>query len=126
MTDFGRTLWLYMQDRTGGEINRTELAEMLSDVGFEVDPANVSAWMNGDRMPPPGLPYYSALALDLDDEKRCELAWAYLRTYKDRIKGRGGKKGPDADKARDIERQRSSEVEGASQEERRDARDRRA
>jgi hypothetical protein len=88
MTEFGRTLWRLMQDHPDGEINRTELAERLTNVGFKAEPANVSGWLNGDRMPPPGFVYYSALALDLNDEQRCEVTWSYLKQYRDNVKGR--------------------------------------
>lgn len=88
MTDFGRTLWQMMQEHPEGEINRTELAERLTNIGFKAEPANVSGWLNGDRMPPPGFVYYSALALDLDDEQRCTATWAYLKQYRDNVKGR--------------------------------------
>lgn len=88
MTEFGRTLWRYMQDHPEGEINRTELAERLTNIGFKAEPANVSAWMNGDRMPPPGFVYYSALALDLNEEQRYDVAWSYLKQYRDNVKGR--------------------------------------
>jgi hypothetical protein len=88
MTEFGRTLWRFMQDHPDGEINRTELAERLTNIGFKAEPANVSAWLNGDRMPPPGFVYYSSLALDLNDEQRCEVTWSYLKQYRDNVKGR--------------------------------------
>lgn len=91
MTEFGRTLWNYMQNHPDGEINRSELAERLSNIGFDTKPANVSGWLNGDRKPPQGFVYYSALALDLNEEQRCDVAWAYLRYYKDTMRGRDEK-----------------------------------
>lgn len=91
MTEFGRTLWNYMQNRPGGEINRSELAERLSNVGFDTKPANVSGWLNGDRKPPQGFVYYSALVLDLSSEERCDVAWSYLKYYKDSMRGRQDK-----------------------------------
>lgn len=93
MTGFGRTLWRFMQERAEGEINRTELADMITQRGLRIKAAHVSAWMNGDRRPPPGFPYYAALALDLGFEQRCELTWAYLHEYKDHVKGRGNPDG---------------------------------
>jgi hypothetical protein len=137
MTGFGRTLWRFMQERPAGELNRTELAEMLTGHGFDVEPAHVSAWMNGDRMPPPGFPYYSALVLKLNDKERCELTWAYLQEYKDRIKGRS-KKGQDQSEERDpkvtdqdmedalrIEARREARRQAGGREDGRSSRDRR-
>lgn len=95
MTGFGRTLWRFMQEygdrELGRELTRTDLAEMISNAGLDVSVGNIGQWMNGDRRPPAGLPYYSALVLDLDEEGRCELAWAYLTEYKDTLRGRAGK-----------------------------------
>lgn len=104
MTGFGRTLWRYMQDyadkEMGREMTRTDLSVMLTAAGFDVDPGNVGQWMNGDRRPPAGLPYYSAMVLDLDEEERCELAWAYLEQYKDHMKGRGSSKDKEVSSAK--------------------------
>jgi hypothetical protein len=88
MTHFGRTLWRFMQDRPEGELNRGELEELLNEAGLEAAEGSVSAWLNGTRFPPPGLVYYSAEVLGLSYEQRCELAWAYFATYKNRRRGK--------------------------------------
>jgi hypothetical protein len=95
MTGFGRTLWRFMQQygerELGRELTRTDLAEMITNAGLEVESGNIGQWMNGDRHPPAGLPYYSAIVLNLSEEDRCALAWAYLTEYKDVFRGRNKK-----------------------------------
>ncbi|MDP9485371.1 MAG: hypothetical protein M3Q49_06205 [Actinomycetota bacterium] len=75
-------------------MSRKEMARLLTSVGFKASENNVSQWLNGDRTPPPGLPYYATLALKLEEDDAHALAWSYTRTYRDNRKGAGrsGKK----------------------------------
>jgi hypothetical protein len=86
LPEFPRLLHLLMQDVDGKALSRKEMAARLTKAGFEASDSNVSQWLNKQRTPPPGLPYYSSLALDLDEEQSRNLAWSYTRTYKDKRK----------------------------------------
>lgn len=86
--DFPALLWRFMQS-SGRKISYKEFAALLTKAGFKATENNISQWMNGDRTPPPGLPYYATLALGLEEEEGQELAWSYTRSYKDNRKGAG-------------------------------------
>lgn len=85
--EFRTLLWRLMQDFGERPMNRKEMAARLTKAGFPASDNNVSQWLNGDRTPPPGLPYYSTIALDLEEENGQALAWAYSRSYRDNRKG---------------------------------------
>lgn len=87
--DFTAVLWRYMQSYRETPLSRKEMAAMLTRAGFKANENNVGQWLNGDRTPPPGLPYYSAIALALEEEDARVLAWSYTRSYKDNRKGAG-------------------------------------
>lgn len=86
---FATLLWRYMQISGEGRVSHKEMAARLTGVGFKASDNNVSQWLTGQRTPPPGLPYYATLALDLEAEDGQALAWAYSRSYKDNRKGAG-------------------------------------
>lgn len=83
---FPRFLHLLTQDVDGRSFSRKEFAHRLTRSGFETSDANVSQWMNEERTPPPGLPYYTSIALELSDEQSRDLSWSYTVTYKDKRK----------------------------------------
>lgn len=85
--EFRTLLWRLMQDFGERPMNRKEMAARLTKAGFPASDNNVSQWLNGDRTPPPGLPYYSTIALGLDEEGGQSLAWAYSRSYRDNRRG---------------------------------------
>lgn len=87
--EFTAVLWRFMQGYRETPLSRKEMAGLLTGVGFRASENNVSQWLNGDRTPPPGVPYYAALALDLSEGDSHFLAWSYSWTYKDNRKGSG-------------------------------------
>ncbi len=86
---FATLLWRYMQSSGEGRISHKEVAARLTKAGFKASDNNVSQWLTGQRTPPPGLPFYTTLALGLEVEDGQALAWAYSRSYKDNRKGAG-------------------------------------
>lgn len=87
--EFTTVLWRYMQNFGDRPLSRKEMAALLTAAGFKASENNVSQWLNGDRTPPPGLPYYATLALALNEDDARFLAWSYTRTYRDNRKGSG-------------------------------------
>jgi hypothetical protein len=87
--EFTTALWRYMQGFGDRPLSRKEMAALLTNAGFKASENNVSQWLNGDRTPPPGLPYYATVALSLNEDDARFLAWSYTRTYKDNRKGSG-------------------------------------
>src|SRR3954469_24096732 len=87
--EFTSVLWRYMQNFRETPLSRKEMAGLLTREGFRASENNVSQWLNGDRTPPPGLPYYAGLALNLSEDDAHFLAWSYTRTYRDNRKGSG-------------------------------------
>lgn len=87
--EFTTALWRYMQNFGDRPLSRKEMAALLTNAGFKASENNVSQWLNGDRTPPPGLPYYATLALALNEDDARFLAWTYTRSYRDNRKGSG-------------------------------------
>jgi hypothetical protein len=85
--EFRTMLWRFMQNFGDSPMRHKEMASKLEKVGFHATENNVTHWLNGDRTPPPGLPYYATLALRLEEDEGQQLAWAYSRSYKDNRKG---------------------------------------
>ncbi len=95
LPEFPRLLHLLMQDVEGRSLSRKEMAAKLTSAGFRASDSNLSQWMNKERTPPPGVPFYASLALDLDEEQSLNLAWSYTSTYRDKRKGAGKSDVPD-------------------------------
>lgn len=75
MTEFGRTLYSLMLDK--GIEYRRDLADLLTDAGYQISPQTISNYMLGKRAIDPDFPLFVAEVLNLDEETQLRLARAY-------------------------------------------------